>query len=61
MRKNFTAEQMLHGAAGEERHTGDGSMSQDRDHRTNLLQIEATGGGHEDRGAGPVATVGRRE
>jgi hypothetical protein len=50
-----------HGAASGERNTGGGSMSQAGDHRTNLLQVEAAGSGHGDRGADAAATVGRRE
>jgi hypothetical protein len=62
MRKNFTPEQMLHTVRQAESGTpGGGSLSQAGDHRTNLLQVEAAGSGHGDRGADAAATVGRRE
>jgi hypothetical protein len=50
-----------HGAAGRERYTSGGSMPQAGDHRTNLLQVEAAGSGHGDRGADSATAVGRRE
>ena len=49
-----------YGAASRERNTGSGSMPQDGDRRTNLLQVEASAGGHDDRRADTIATVGRR-
>ena len=58
MRKNFTPEQMLHTVRQAESGT---PVAQAGDHRTNLLQVEAAGGGHGDRGADAAATVGRRE
>ena len=45
MRKNFTAEQMLHTVRQAES-GAPVAMSQDRDYRTNFLQVEAAGGGH---------------
>jgi len=50
-----------HGAASGEWNTGGRGMPQAGDHRTNLLQVEAAGSGHGDRGADATATVGRRE
>ena len=50
-----------YGAASGERNTGRRSLPQARDHRTNLLQVEAARGRHGDRGADPVAAVGRRK
>jgi hypothetical protein len=47
-----------HGAASRERYTSAGSMPQAGDHRKNLLQVEAAGGGHGGRGADSAATVG---
>jgi hypothetical protein len=62
MRKNLTAEQMLHTLRQAESGTpGGGSMPEDRDHRTIFLQVQATGCGHGDRRVDAVATVGRRE
>jgi hypothetical protein len=62
MRKNFTAEQMLHTVRQAESGTPVAEVCpQAGDHRTNLLQVEAAGSGHGDRGADAVAAVGGRE
>ena len=61
MRKNFTPSRCCNSAASRERNTGSGSVSQAGDYRTNLLQVEAAGGRHGDRGTDPTAIVGRRE
>jgi len=62
MRKNFTPEQMLHTMRQAESRTPVAEVCRKGgDHRTKLLQVEAAGSGHGDRGVGPAATVGRRE
>jgi transposase-like protein len=61
MRKNFTSEQMLYTVRQAESGTPVAEVCRKLGIRTNLLQVEAAGSGHGDRGAGPVATVGRRE
>jgi hypothetical protein len=61
MRKNFTSGQTLYTVRNQKRNTGGGTLSQGGNHRTNLLQVEAAGGGQWDRGAGTVGSVGRRE
>jgi transposase-like protein len=62
MRKNFTPEQMLHTVRQAESGTPVAEVCRKLGiTEQNLLQVEAAGGGHGDRGADSAAAVGRRE
>jgi hypothetical protein len=58
--KKLTSEQMLYTVRQQRAQHRWRSLSQGGDHRTNLLQVEAAGSRHGDRGVDAVAAVGRR-